>query len=809
MSLQPRFQRVAALDRRFVDREDVLAAFAHELRATAGSQSQPRVFSLTGVGGIGKSRLLRELRRRAVEDGRRTALLDLQVPAMRQQEDALAVLRMEFGRQGVTFDRFDIAYAVLWQRFHPHLKINRSDLPFAEESAVLSSVLDDAAGIPVFGTAVGLLKLAQRARSSMRHRRALKDDEVLQRLDELSNTDVLDAVTYLFAQDLNAASGPPYVVLIDAYEALVPMPAVTGRASNADAWLRDMVTQLDRGLVVVGSREPLSWQVYDPEWADIVRQIRVRGLPMDARLELLNQADVNNGVAIARASQGLPFYLHLAMDMQAGDADAVSSEEILQRFLNHVSSIEVRLLELLSVSRNFDYQIFQSLAESCGMPHDRITWESLTAYSFVYPAGDDCLRLHQLMVAALRKRLSAEATRDVNARLRAIWDARATDDDGLALREAVYHGVRAGALGADDVLAYADRSIRRGGKQAWDGILADLSELSLDDDLAVAARCLHAEAAITMGDAGQASALTDLESLPDVESAAGARLAIASAHAKRIAGDTAEAGRVYALVWQRHPGPVRQTAGVWVADIPMWQGRFATAFPLAEQVLRDAPEHDWVLRGDVVRLMHLGYRFHLHLADAARKLEEAHGYYLRAGSVVGLANIATNRVELAAWDDPAAAVRLAADAIAKQEELAALHELGKTYTGLAVAQLRLGQDTASADSFSLACDYLDRAGYRSGRARAELFRSMLHARSGSPGAATRSLTWAVNEFIEAEVYPTLIVAASLVMDRLGLPDDRVTEAAERARRQIEPLDSLAALEARMAALVDSVLGAGE
>ena len=141
MPIAPRFHRVAALQRPFVNREQVLSDFTAELtRIGAG----PRVFNVTGVGGIGKSRLLRELEDRA-RPRFRTAVIDLQVPALRRQDDALAVLRGQLDRQHVDFDRFDIAYAVLWQRLHPHLRLSKEELSFIEYSSILGDILDHVA----------------------------------------------------------------------------------------------------------------------------------------------------------------------------------------------------------------------------------------------------------------------------------------------------------------------------------------------------------------------------------------------------------------------------------------------------------------------------------------------------------------------------------------------------------------------------------------------------------------------------------------------------------------------------------------
>lgn len=820
MPLEPRFRRVAALHRPFVDREAVMAAFADVLLVPHGS---PCVFNLVGVGGIGKSRLLQELGQRSAET-HRTATIDLQVPAMRQQEDALAVLRVELGRQGIRFDRFDIAYAVLWQRLHPHLRLSPKELPFVDESEALSQIIDGAAGVPVFGTGVGLLRLLGKATSGMRQRQRIKSDDTLSQLDDLTNAELADAVTYLFAEDLRDGSDRPYVIFVDAYEALVPASARSGRAAAQDVWLRDLIAQLDKGAVVVASREPLAWARQDPAWADVIRHQRVDGLPMAARLQLLTEGGITDDAArqaIATASQGLPFYLHLAVDTRttARQAAAVSSEEILQRFLAHVAPDEIRTLELLSVARIFDYEIFQTLADAFDLPRHRMAWESLTAYSFVYPAGVHGRRLHQLMRAALHRRLSHGTARDVQAVLQKVWDARAAEahaaENGVAtraraVREGAYCGLHAGALRGEDVLAYADRAMTYGGKQGVDGIAQDLREhldSGGDADLAQTARCLEAEAAVLLGDAETATRLTPSIDWP-LDDVPGARLALAGAHGRRIAGATGEAQRLFRQVWDHHSGPVRLRAGFCMADLDMCQGRFGDALSITQQILAEAPDDDLVLRGDVVRLQHLGYRFGFDLGTSAQSLETAAALYTQAGAIIGQADIKTNRAELLAWTDPARAVDAAADALDVQTDLGAHHEIGKAFTALAIAQVRLGQYAPAAASFQAATDALERARYRSGRARAELFRAFLHARTGDASAAVASARWAVAELVAAEVYPTLLMVAGHLLDALDAADEHTTAITARARDQISPPNLLPFLDDQARALVTAMLEDG-
>jgi tetratricopeptide (TPR) repeat protein len=824
MPIAPRFQRVAALQRPFVDREHVLADFAAELGRIGGG---PRVFNVTGIGGIGKSRLLRELQDRASARFR-TAAIDLQVPALRRQEDALAVLRGQLGAQGADFDRFDIAYAVLWQRLHPHLRLTGAELPFGEYSSILSDILDGVSGLPIFGTAVGIAKLLDRGTTGVHRRVRIRRDPTLQALDGLPNGELSDAVTYLFAEDLRAASASKQaVVIVDTYEALVPAPAYTGRVQLADAWLRDLAGQLDRALVVIASREPLHWEMHDPDWAQLISTCAVSGLPMAARLELLQAGGISapaDRQLIAAASAGLPFYLHLAVDTHQHTGGGVgpalvSPGEILARFLQYVAPEEIRLLEILSPARIFDYELFRGLAAAFQLPSTRLAWDSLTAYSFIYPAGD-ALRLHQLIRAAVQARLPATTVTQIHTQLRTLWAGRAAGGGGSAAarayREAAYHALRAGQVTAAGLLGYADHAVRQGGHSAAAGIADDLDQwlagqpaTADTSEAALAARCLRAEAAVRVGDAAGAAALTrGAPATAEPDSEVTARLAVAAGHGERIAGNTAAALTAFTRVWERGHGPARLAAGLWAGDLHMCQGRFRDAEDLTAELeaLTPAGEHEF--RGDIARLRHLTHRFAFDFAAAFRYLGDATASYRAAGSALGLANAHTNRAELLALTDPAAAITEAARAIEVQREIGAHHELGKAYTALAIAHMTRGELDQADAAFRSACSALERARYRSGRARAEFYQAIAHARRGRTDEARSSLRWATAELQAAGVYPTLILCASRVLAALGITDDAVAAAARAAAGQLQPLGTAAGLEAKTGAFVAGLLGPG-
>jgi len=218
------------------------------------------------------------------------------------------------------------------------------------------------------------------------------------------------------------------------------------------------------------------------------------------------------------------------------------------------------------------------------------------------------------------------------------------------------HSLRTGEATAAGLLGYADLAVRRGGHSAAAGVADDLDEW-LDshpsaagaDEAALALRCLRAEAAVRLGDAAAAVALTPrtTEATASADPAVAARLAVAAAHGRRIAGDTGAALAIYTDVWEHAQGAPRLAAGLWAADLHMCQGRFRDAEALAAELEALVPAAETEFRGDVARLRHLTRRFALDFGAAGRYLDDAAACYRAADSVLGLANIQTNRDAMA------------------------------------------------------------------------------------------------------------------------------------------------------------------
>ncbi|MCA0268934.1 MAG: hypothetical protein LCH53_06925, partial [Bacteroidetes bacterium] len=138
----------------FTDRDPFKALFWETLAHLR--PDHPTVLVFTGVGGIGKSALVEELRRiataprgsserRAQKDGNAAtcwAGLDFASPEHRSPDTALRYLAQHLhATYGWAFPTFSLAYAEYWSRKNPDIALQKKNLPFVDDGDLLFDIL--------------------------------------------------------------------------------------------------------------------------------------------------------------------------------------------------------------------------------------------------------------------------------------------------------------------------------------------------------------------------------------------------------------------------------------------------------------------------------------------------------------------------------------------------------------------------------------------------------------------------------------------------------------------------------------------
>jgi len=453
-------------ERQFTDREDLVAVFRKALAAER--YDQPRVLVFYGVGGVGKTCLRKELSRLIADDsGVVSATLDFDVPGYREQETALFALRKLLrDKHRVQFPSFDIAYAIHWQKTRPQTPMTRENFPLLEPGTVLADAFDVLGNVTVVGLIPKLAGIALRSGKAVQEWWTRRGSQELRDLPMLEPPQIAERLPMFWAADLKdflANQRKRAVIFLDTYEALSETERSEGKQYQQDEWVRELVAQLPEVLWVVCGRETLRWDEFDPDWGACLSRHLVGGLAeADARqfLASCGIADQHVRDAIVEGSSGLPYYLDLAVDtyleikrQDSGqprpDDFARSPQEVLARFLRHLTQAEIETLKVLSVPRFWDYELFRALVREFQTGYPLTAFNNLCRFSFINEgAAKGTWTMHQLMRQSLQEHQPQDVSRQVHrsifefyaGQLKDLQVKNITADNRVALAEAFHHG---------------------------------------------------------------------------------------------------------------------------------------------------------------------------------------------------------------------------------------------------------------------------------------------------------------------------------------------------------------------------------
>jgi tetratricopeptide (TPR) repeat protein len=497
--------------RQFTDREEPKLSFRKAIDSLTGSQYKVLVFY--GVGGIGKTRLLKELvaLTNSIDEDAIKASIDFREVKHREPAEALIWFRQQLGKEhGIKFTTFDLAYAVYWSRMRPQqsLKSERKTIPFLEEGNFVGELITHLENIPVVQWIPKTIKLidglAQYKEILQWWAKSGKD--ILSDLKDMHPKDIEELLLVYWASDLIDGlkqTGRKAVFYFDTYEALWESERTIGSISDKDDWIREFILQFEDVPVlnVICGREKITWDKLNPEWEGIVEQHLMGELsPVDC-MSFLNSCGITDQSLqqkIILGSEGLPYYLDLMVDtyqlVSRKSTPAINDfskrpDQVLQRFLKYLDRSEKETLKVLSLTRFWSEDLFCELIDEFQTFYPSTAYQELCNFSFISELEQGGYwSMHKLMREGLCDQVlstSPSLFGRVHRFLFQYYTKRLNkehNDIGFsrAFAEGIYHGKN--ILGEAElgvwVSKYTSLLINEG---EWSGIIGEVSSLLEDE----------------------------------------------------------------------------------------------------------------------------------------------------------------------------------------------------------------------------------------------------------------------------------------------------------------------------------------
>ncbi|KPV44320.1 hypothetical protein SE19_08765, partial [Acidiplasma aeolicum] len=188
-------------------------------------------------------------------------------------------------------------------------------------------------------------------------------EELSERLPHLLGIDISVA-----AKNKNSM----FSIFLDSYESLYRRQTFQLSNGDPDEFIQELLLSSEKTLFVIGSREYIKWEQKDPSWNEILDQHILDYLSdqdSDYFLRSVPIPDESIRKSIIESSRGLPLYLDLCVEIYLRNKNnslsaydfLIPTNEIIPRFLSHLSEDERTLFTALSYIHFFNFNIFEIL----------------------------------------------------------------------------------------------------------------------------------------------------------------------------------------------------------------------------------------------------------------------------------------------------------------------------------------------------------------------------------------------------------------------------------------------------------------
>ena len=414
---------VPQANRIFTDREEPRASFWKNYtryKEQMQDDGEIRVLTYYGIGGIGKTSLLKKLISEMQEqlDAPRYIYFDFNI----KQESRLVLEYIKnclIDRYKFSFPLFELGSYVYAKKVGENVTDEEME-NFILKNPFLESVFALLGSLPGVGIVAQVMEVMDRGASLLRgtinrHKRDLSGMEFM-------DTQALyQYLPYLFAQDMAenlTDASEPLVIFLDTYEQLVNEMASLGEPLNNDLWIRGpegLVQNIPNVLWIIAGREKIKWEQFDPDWSEALEQHILGSLSFADASGFLKNAGILNielRKGIYELTQGTPVYLDLCVDRYLALIDKGATPQIsdfgkdiyslIERFARYMDDSKKDIVYMLSCLQFWDDDMIAEIGGAILPGFSITTYEKVKGFSFVIASDDTHYNIHQTVGETLR-----------------------------------------------------------------------------------------------------------------------------------------------------------------------------------------------------------------------------------------------------------------------------------------------------------------------------------------------------------------------------------------------------------------------
>lgn len=366
----------------FIDRNNICSLIEKAYSEASKDSTYFKIICIYGIGGIGKSRILKENLKNMCIPKAKPIYITLEITHRDDLLDILIKFRKALPKK-YFYPLFDYAMLILWNNLNVS-QLNDEFLSFTKNNIVeFLKTAVDATLSPITGLSItSVIDLFLRSYNKLKKIYSCHQvNKILDNINNMQTYDLLQNLPLLLGKDIHRVFlDKSLIMVVDAFKNY--SQSITDTAS----WLISIIQNIQYGLFIITSREKIILPE-DLKKYTVCREISE--LPeKEVEKELLKQFKeypelVEN---IITTTNCIPIYLDLAIQTVNKISEKRISKnqilfkekkDIIHQFLAHLSEQEQKSIMVLSIVQIFDDLIFEHLVKDLNLQIEVLEYDTI------------------------------------------------------------------------------------------------------------------------------------------------------------------------------------------------------------------------------------------------------------------------------------------------------------------------------------------------------------------------------------------------------------------------------------------------